>query len=169
MVRRGSTLVELIAAMAASAVLVLGAGVVLVDSQRGYNSMYGRVNGERRVGAMRAKAAFDRIARHASIVDGAVDEGEVILYSHSDGENPSEPDKYAKMYLSEDQLLVEYGDVSYGYGQNKMHTSTETVVLADNVSDVEFRIWGAAVQMVLIIEDENGSMTVMSTAIRHNE
>lgn len=161
---RGTTLVEMSVAIAASAILVLAAGVVLVDSQAGYNNMFSRVNGEAVVGAMRAKAAFDSAARQASARQAEIEDTQITLYSYEDPETSTELDRYTRMYLSEGRLLADYGSCDA-----ESHSLEHTVILAEGVTDIYFREAGAAVQMVMVIESDGDSRTVMSTALRHNE
>ena len=61
--RRGVTLIELMITTAIVTIAMLGVGVALVDTQRGWNKMYNRVHGEVATDSYVAKTVFDKNIR----------------------------------------------------------------------------------------------------------
>ena len=64
--RRGLTLIELMVTVLTAWIVLFGIGVYIVDMQRGYGKMYGRVHGGFVRDAYVARKAFDGLARKAT-------------------------------------------------------------------------------------------------------
>ena len=159
---KGFTLVELVITGVVAVIVLLGIGVVLVDSQRGWNAMYNRVYSDVVTDGHIARRMFDAVVRKASREDILLDEAgtwiEVHYYQDSDS---VELDQYARFYLSGDELKIEYGNLDPGE-----ELSTQTV--CSNVSSCVFMVTGASVQMVLRLDNGSEAATVMSSAATHN-
>lgn len=168
--RRGFTLTELTIVILMAAFVTLSIGVALVDSQRGWSRMYNRVNNGTVADGYVARKAFDAVVRKSSIKRELVsaDKDELEVYYYEDPETSTRLDRYARFYLSEgeEELLVDYGELDAG---GNPQGSTYTVTLARSVQNVYFTVSGASVQMVLELDDGDEALTVISSAVRHNE
>jgi len=73
-VQSGLTLTELLLTMAISTIVIIGIGVLIVDTQRGWNVMYSRIYADVVTDSYVARRTFDSIVRKASskhfLVDG---------------------------------------------------------------------------------------------------
>ncbi len=191
---RAITLVGLMVAMVATAVLVLSTLLILGLAHRGYRTFYGRVHSEVVRNAYEARRAFDVTVRRSSIrrCDLLNGNNEAYVYYYSNPQDSSilDPDKYARFYLNSDEteLWIEQGDVVPGTFSTPAPdlpglTNGSTRVLAHNVIAPESGIFSSqatSVEMVLTLDNETNAvanamtemealiMTVTTTAIRHN-
>jgi hypothetical protein len=140
--------------------------VLVADSHRGWNKTYNRVYGDVIADGYVAQKTFDAVVRKSSIKREFLGDGEVELYYYSDIENPISLDRYARFYIADEQLLVDYGGLDEG---GIPQDSSTTVTLAHNVQAAQFTLAGTSVQMILSLDDGSQSLTVASTAVRHNE
>ena len=167
--RRGFTLTELTISIAIAGVMILSIGTVLVDSHRGWSKMYNRVNNGVVADGYVARRSFDAVVRKSSIKRESVsaDQDELEVYYYEDPETSTMLDRYARFYVTDgEEFVVEYGELD-AYG-NPMG-STDTVILAGNVQSAFFTVSGASVQMTLRLDDGDEALTVISSAVRHNE
>ena len=164
--RRGFTLSELLTVMVIAPVVVLGMGILLADSQRGWNQMFNRVNSGVVNDAYVARKAFDAIVRKSSISHELLGDGEVVVYYYNDPDSSTWLDRYARFYADGTTLLVDYGQLD---SNRNLSEQTQTITLADNVEALNFYVNGACVQMVLSLDNGSESLMVMTSAIRHNE
>lgn len=163
--KRAFTLTELMAAILVSSIVILSTGIVLVNNQKGWSSTYDRVYSDAVTDGYAAKGAFDSIIRKASVAAGenlgsSGEQAEVYYYN-----NVSSPtvDRYAKFYVASGALKVEHGTWSGGVG-----VASNTTTVARDVNSVNFSASGDSVQMILKLNNENGPMTVMCSAVRQN-
>ncbi len=164
--RRGFTLTELSTVMVIAPVVLLCMGILLVDSQRGWNQMFNRVNSGVVNDAYVARKVFDAVVRKSSINRESLGDGEVEVYYYNDPDNSTRLDRYARFYEDDAELLVDYGQLdSYGNPSE----ITQTITLAHNVMAVNFYVDVACVQMVLRLDNGSESLIVMTSAMRHNE
>lgn len=165
--RRGLTLTELMVTTVIAPIVVLGTGVLLVDSQRGWSAMYDRLHGDIAADGCLAINAFEAVVRKSSIKRGLVGADEVELYYYQDPQSSTQLDRYARFHVTgHRELVVDYG--MFDSAGNK-HGQPQTVKLARNVESVEFSALGVCVQMALRLNDGSRTLTVMSSAVRHNE
>ena len=159
---KGFSLIELIVTTVIAVIVLLGIAVVLVDSHRSWIAMYNRTYSDVVTDGHIARRMFDAVVRKASREDILLDEAgtwiEVHYYQDS---NSVELDRYARFYLSGDELKVEYGNLDPGE-----ELSTQTV--CSNVSSCIFMATGTSVQMVLRLDNGSQAATVMSSAATHN-
>lgn len=164
---KGFTIIELMIATTLGCIIIVGVGVLLVDSQRGWNTMYTRTYSDVVTDAHVARRRFDSIVRNASyqgiLLDVAGNWVEVYYYSDP---NSTVVDRYARFFtysgLDTSQLLIEHGEV-----QPRQTLNTETV--CDNVSSCVFKSAGCSVQMVLTLDDGSQSTTIVASAVMHNQ
>ncbi|MHC4573767.1 MAG: type II secretion system protein [Planctomycetota bacterium] len=160
--RKGFTIVELAVATMFLGIVALGAGIVVADSQRGWILMYDRIYSEVVTDGHIARRTFDSVVRKASrskILLGEMGAWLEVRYY----QDPSSItlDRYARFYLHGSELKVEYGRL-----EPREVLSTHTVCA--NVSCCVFTAEGAAVQMVLKLDDGSSSAMVISAAIAHH-
>jgi type II secretory pathway component PulJ len=167
--KSGITLVELMVTILISTIVIAGIGVAMVDSQRGFNQMYERAEGQVVTDAYVARAAFDAVCRKSSVrrclplIGELADFAEVYYYN--DVNSPS-PDRYAHFRVSGGSLVVDYG-LYVSSTKNKTLTGTQT--LANNVTAVEFAVQGSSMVMTLSLKKGNQAMTVTCSSLRHND
>lgn len=159
---KGLTLVELMVATVLSLIVITGIGIILADSQRGWNAMYNRTYSDVVTDGHVVRRMFDRIIRKANRENIQVDDaGTWVEVSYYQDPNSTVLDRYARFYLYGSELKVEYGNLDPGEV-----LSTQTV--CSNVSSCIFSTTGTAVQMVLRLDNGSETATVMSSAIAHN-
>ena len=164
--KRGFTITELTVAMTMAPIVTLCMWVVVVDGHRGWNKVYNRVYGDVVTDGYVAQKTFDAVVRKSSVKREFLGDGEVEVYYYSDVENPISLDRYARFYVADERLLVDYGELDEG---GIPQDSSSTVTLARNVQAVQFTLAGTSVQMILSLDDGSQVLTVASTAVRHNE
>jgi len=163
---KGFTLVELILTALVAVIVMAGAGLVLVDSQRGWNKMYNRVHGDVTTEAYVARRAFDKVVRKSSVSRSLVDaDGQFVEVYYFEDFNSTKPDRFANFYREGSLLMVDYGKYDW---DTKTTTTESTVTLSHNVKAVNFFVQGLSVQMLLTLDDERESVTMVSSAVRHN-
>ncbi len=159
---KGLTLIELMIATVIMVTAVLGIGVILVDSQRGWNVMYNRIYSDVVTDGHIARRTFDRVIRKASRDKIALDDAglwvEVRYYQDA---NSTIVDRYARFYEADGQLNIEYGTLN---PQETLNVQT----VCENVSDCVFMAQGTSVQMILSLDNGSEAATVVSSAVVHN-
>ena len=164
--RRAFTLMELIITIALSTIVILGMGVILVDNQKGWSTMYDRTFSDVVTDAYIARDVFVKVGRKSSMKASATD-GEFIQVYYYQDPAVTIPDRYAKFYVSSGSLLVDYGDLDPGTWNTLSVLSTMT--LARNVDSVKFDVTGTSVRMVLSLNNNKEAMTTICSAVRHND
>jgi hypothetical protein len=154
--------------IAFTSILVLAIGAVMVDTQRGWLDAYAKVHGGAAADASMAKAAFDKVVRKASKSIyhlNATDDITVYYYDH--WQDSVALDRYARFYRSpenDSRMYVQYGELDEG--EKEMLSE---VLLAANVTDLEFKPVSGGLSMKLALDDGREATTVVTTAILHNE
>jgi len=164
--RCGVTLIELAVVMAIAPIVVLSMGILLVDSQRGWNQMYNRLTCGVVNDAYVANKAFEAVVRKSSINRVSLGDGEVKLYYYNDPMSSTWLDRYARFYTAGTELLVDYGHLDSNWIPGGR---IQTITLAHNVKAANFYVVGVCVQMVLSFDNGSESLIVATTAMRHNE
>jgi len=161
--RAGFTLAELAVTTVVAAIVIFGIGAMLVDSQRGWQVMYSRINSDVMNDSYVARKAFDAVIRKASkekfLLDSAGGWLEVYYYAGSDS---TVVDRYARFYVADSRLNIEYGKL------NPRETLIVQTVCA-NVSSCVFKVSGCSAQMLLILDNGSQAITVVSSAVMHNQ
>ena len=160
--RKGFTLIELMVATGLASTVIVGVGVVLVDSQRGWNAMYERAYSDVVTDAHVARRMFDSVVRSASSETILVDDNGswVKVYTYSDP-NSAVVDVYAKFQAKNGVLTIEYGELDSG-------ATLSIEPICENVSSCVFKSSGRSTQMVLTLDDGSKSITVVASAVMHN-
>ena len=159
---RGFTVIELIIAIAIMVIVVLAIGIALVDGQRGWSIQYDRIYSDVVTDGYVARKKFDAVIRRASGERLLLDDAGswVEVYYYASGSSPI-VDRYARFYVANDALNVEYGQLS-----PKTTLSVETV--CGNVSSCVFKQAGESVQMILKLDDGDRDNTIVCSAVTHN-
>jgi len=164
--KSGFTLTELTIVFAIASVVMLGMGMALVDSQRGWNRMYNRAHeGVASDGYIAAKT-FEAVIRKSSMMSERLGDDEIEVYYYDDPESSVNLDRYARFYKDDTELFVDYGELN---SQGHPHGHVQTITLARNIESVSFSMAGTCMQMILQLDDGSESLTVMAAAIRQNE
>ncbi|MHC4738991.1 MAG: hypothetical protein ACYS9Y_08825 [Planctomycetota bacterium] len=160
--QRGFTIIELVIAMSVAIIPILAIGIILSDSQRGWNSMYERVYSDVVTDSYVARKTFDTITRKATWerITLAEDGSWIEVYCYANDDS-TVIDRYARFYQAEGDLNVEHGDLDTGE-----ILTTQTV--CSNVSNCIFKGAGRSVQMILTLDNGNQSLTTVSSAVMHN-
>ena len=163
--KKGFTLIELMITVATLVIVMLGIGVALVDSQKGYNKMYNRVHGEVATDSYTVKKVFDNTIRRASQKRYVLGTSNFAVFYYS-SPTASELDRYANFRAAGETLYVDYGSVdSSGTALN----ASSTMTAARHVKGINFDVDGACVKMVLTLDDGREKATVTCSAVRHNQ
>ena len=164
-IRRGFSLIELMVSMVGAVIVILAVGVVLVDSQRSWNTMYNHMYSGVVTDGYAAGKEFDTAIRRAAsdsiILDDAGCWVEAKYYS-DDGS--STVDRYVLFYKSDSCLNVEYGQLHADDVKETLSVRT----VCRNVSNCVFKQLGKSVQMILTIDNGTQTNTVLSSAVSGN-
>ncbi|MFH1716583.1 MAG: prepilin-type N-terminal cleavage/methylation domain-containing protein [Planctomycetota bacterium] len=159
----GFTLVELMITAVIMIIVGLAIGVVIVDGQTGWNTMYDRINSDVASDGYVARKKFDAVMRKASreraLLDG--DGKWIEVYYYADDAS-TVVDRYARFYVSDGDLNLEFGQL-----EPRVTLGVETV--CGNVSGCTFKQIGQSAQMILTLDNGTQANTVVSSAVTHNQ
>ncbi len=157
--RSGLSLIEVVVTTVVALIVIFGIGIYVVDMQRGYGRMYGRVHGMV-ADAHVAQRAFESIVRKSAQHYAVSNEGRIMDADYWERTSTQIlPDCHARFYVSGEQLMLESGPTG----------NPVTQCLCLNVSDCMFYMTGSSVQMVLTLDDGGKSVRVISSAVQHND
>ena len=160
--RGGFTLVEMMVTMAIMAIVGLAIGVVIVDGQTSWNTMYGRANSDVMTQGYAARKKLDAVVRGASRQRFMIaNNGSWIEAYTFESDASTEVDRYWRFYESDGDLLAEYGTV-----EPRATLSVDTI--CENVSACTFSQNGKAIQMTLTLDDGTQTNTIVSSVFAHN-
>ena len=170
--RPGFTLVEMMTAMLAGSIIVLGVVSVMASNQKEYNQTFQRVNGETVRAAQQARAVFDTIVRKSTIrsyrLGSANEYVEVFWYA-----SPTvlALNRYTRFYLSGTDLVAETGQLTPGTFDHALNNNPGAQVLAHHVrpETCKFTQFGSTISMALVIDDGRLDLPLVTTATRHNQ
>ncbi len=160
---RGFTLVELMITAVIMVIVGLAIGVVIVDGQTSWNTMYSRINSDVVTDGYVARKKFDVVIRSASrgqfLMAG--DGSWVEVYSYASAAS-TVADRYSRFYVADGSLNLEYGQVD-----PRITLSVETV--CRNVSGCTFQQAGTSIQMTLTLDDGTRTNTLATSAVTHSQ
>lgn len=161
--RKGFTLVELMITTVIMIVVGLAIGVVIVDGQTGWNTMYDRLNSDVITDGYVARKKFDAVMRSASRGQSlmASDGSWIEVYSYASSSS-TVVDRYSRFYVSDGDLNLEYGQI-----EPRSTLSVDTV--CGNVSTCTFQQVGVSTQMTLTLDNGTQTNTIVSSAVTHNQ
>ena len=178
--RFGFTLIELMVTILIASIVLLGAGIVLVDAHKGYNDMYSRIYGSVVTEAYISRITFDRVCRKASMsyrdaaTEGDTSQQVVYYYSPSNitmADATPIPDRYSRFYTNGGSLLLDDGPAILVGEDLTMGAVSNTITVANNVTSavfLELSIDNPSLQMILTLDDGSDSLTVTCSSVRHN-
>ena len=190
--RRGVTLIELLIAAIAAAIVAMGVIGILAGGHKNFSAMMRRTNRGVVPDAYVAQKAFDRIVRKSSVkrfdpsTADITPSNYLYVYYYSVPQNVImvEPDRYGHFYLNGTTLMLQLGNVAGNFGRRPglpdLSAPTNTFILAENVASVTFKVFMQSVEMTLVLDNENLptppvnkletlKMTVTNTSILHND
>lgn len=159
----GFTLVELMITAVIMVIVGFAIGVVIVDGQSTWNTMYDRINSDVASDGYVARKKFDAVMRKASrerTILGS--EGDWIEVYYYESDASTAVDRYARFYVSDGDLNLEFGQL-----EPRVTIGVETV--CGNVSDCTFKQAGQSAQMILTLDNGTQTNTVVSSAVTHNQ
>jgi len=163
--RKGFTLVELMVGVAFLGIVTLSVGIVLADSQRGWIAMYNRVYSPVVTDAETARRTFGSIVRKASKNNIVVDDtGTWVEVRYYQDLTSTYLDQFARFYTSGNELKVTYCSIDTVGEINELLTQT----LSSNVSSCVFIPIEGSVQMILKLDNDSETATVVTSVIAHN-
>jgi hypothetical protein len=183
---KGFSLIELIVAVAAAMVLILGMGIILAHSQRDFTRMFKRAHSDVVEDAYSARRVFDRVVRKAtSRRCDLISNSEIYVYYYSDtpdAPNPElvdpdrDPDRFARLHVVSGVLFVDYGEISVGAFDTLDPTSLSASTSLRLARDVQvsatvplFSVRARTVRMAMLLDNGEESMLVASSGVRHNK
>lgn len=160
---RGFTLVELMVALAVFIIVACAVGVLLVDGQRGWNVMYGRIYSDVVTDGYVARKRFDSLIRRAS-GDGIVlgEGGSWLEVNYYSDYSLTDADRYARFYAADGDLNLEIGQL-----EPRATLGIETV--CRNVTACTFNLAGQSAQMILTLDNDKQANTIVSSAVPQNQ
>jgi hypothetical protein len=161
--RSGFTLTELIVSAIISVIVISGIGILMVDSQKGWNKMYDRAYGDVVTSSYVARSTFDTVTRKADWEKYTIaEDGSWLEVYYYEDANSTEVDRYAKFsYDGSSELDIEHGQLD-------PKETLSTKVICGNVTYCMFKTQGRSVQMILTLDDGSQSATVVSSSVMHN-
>jgi prepilin-type N-terminal cleavage/methylation domain-containing protein len=161
--RKGFTLVELMITTVIMLVVGLAIGVVIVDGQTGWNTMYDRLNSDVVTDGYVARKKFDAVMRSASREQTLVaSDGSWIEVYYYASPSSAVVDRYARFYAAD-------GDLNFEYGQLEPRSTLGVDTVCGNVTACAFKQVGTSVQMTLKLDNGTRTNTIVSSAVTHNQ
>jgi len=160
--RRGFTLIELMIAVTASMIVMLGLGIVLADSQKSWHHLYTRafsdIVGDSNVACIKFKAIVRKASREGFVLD---DDGKGIEVYYYGDQDSADVDRYAHFYESE-------GDLNLELGQLNPRATLEVQTICENVTECLFTATGRSAQMALTLDNGSRTISAVACAFLHN-
>lgn len=163
----GFTLVELMIATVLGLIVISGTAMVLADSQRGWNKMYNQIYADIIDDSYVARKTFDSVIRNASreFFTLSSDGSWLEVYYYADSSSAT-VDRYARFYS-----LAQSGSVKL-FLEEGLLSPTQTLTtrkVCDNVSSCIFKRAGLSAQMILTLDDGSETISIVSSAVLHNQ
>jgi hypothetical protein len=160
--QHGFTLIELIIAVTASIVVMLGLALVLANSQESWNQLYTRsfsdIVGDSNVAGIKFKNIIRKASRDGFMLD---DNGKGMEVYYYNDEDSADVDRYAHFYEMD-------GDLNLELGKLNPRETLEVQTICENVSDCFFTAAGRSAQMVLTLDNDSRTISTVSCAFLHN-
>ena len=161
--QHGFTIIELIIAMTASMIVILGLSLVLANSQESWNQLYTRafsdIVGESNVAGIKFKAIIRKASQNGFVMDNKGKGIEVYYYSDEDS---ADVDSYARFYELD-------GDLNLELGKLDPRETLEVQTICENVTECLFTAAGRSAQMVLTLDNGSRTISTVSCAFLHNQ
>jgi prepilin-type N-terminal cleavage/methylation domain-containing protein len=161
--QHGFTLIELMIALTASMIVMLGVGLVLANSQKSWNQLYTRafsdVAGDSNVAGIKFKDIIRKASQYGYVVDSKGKGIEVYYYNNEDS---NDVDRYAHFYESE-------GDLNLEIGKLNPRETLEVQTICGNVTECLFTAAGRSAQMMLTLDNGSRTISTVTSAFLHNQ
>jgi hypothetical protein len=161
--QHGFTLVELMVAITASMIIMLGVALVLANSQKSWNQLYTRafsdVVGDTNVAGIKFKGIIRKASRYGFVVD---DKGEGMEVYYYNSEDSNDVDRYAHFYELN-------GDLNLEIGKLNPRETLEVQTISENVTQCFFTAVGRSAQMMLTLDNGSRTISTVSCAYLHNQ
>ena len=161
--QHGFTLIELMIAITASMIVMLGLGLVLSNSQKSWNQLYTRsfsdVVGESNVAGIKFKDIIRKASQYGFVVDSKGKGLEVYYYNTDDA---NDVDRYAHFYESD-------GDLNLEIGKLNPRETLEVQTICENVTECLFTAAGRSAQMTLTLDNGSRKISTVTSAFLHNQ
>jgi len=145
-------------------IVMLGVGMAIADSHRGYRAMYDRMYSDVVTEGYVARKMFDSVVRRATRTRFLLDaNGKWLEVYHCQDPNSTIVDTYARFYQANNELYIEYGSL------NPRQTLSTHTVCVNVATCVFFRGAGRSAQMVLTLDNGSQTATVVSSAVMQNQ
>jgi hypothetical protein len=162
-IQYGFTIIELIIAMTASMIVMLGVAIVLANSQKSWNQMYTRafsdVVGDSNVAGIKFKKILRKASQYGFFVDNKGKDIEVYYYNEADS---NDVDRYAHFYESD-------GDLNLETGKLNPRETLEVETICGNVTECLFTAAGRSAQMALTLDNGSRTISTVTCAFLHNQ
>ena len=161
---KGLTIVELIIAILLAVIVTLAVAAVIGDAQKDFNSVYNRTFCEAVAEGHIMRRVFPAVIRQASSSSGSTSlagDGSWIEVQYYSSDEVEDPDRYAKFYEYNNELVLERGIL-------EPRETLSLQVVCENVSSVKFASNGASAQMLLELDDGQQQYTLNYSAVMHN-
>ena len=160
----GFTIIEMAVAAVISIIVILGLGVFLAHGAHNWNLLYNKAfTGINQSGYV-AVNAFNSLIRKSTasnfVMEDATPPHWIEVYYYLNDASTT-PDRYALLYRSGSDFIVEYGTIS-----PRQSLSTQTI--CSHVTNCVFNNSNGAIQMILTLVDGSNTATVISSATMHN-
>lgn len=167
--RNGFTLIELIVAMVLVFVMTLGAGILLADGQKKWNTLYNRVNDPAGTDGFVVQRAFENMCRKSSAQHCYISfqDSWLQLYYWDEDSTEEIPENYGRIYLDGSRVYAEYGKLFPRTWFVNPFIKPQRSLLTKDVENLEFEQINRSIQMFLTYEDD-GLMPVVTSAVRRN-
>jgi hypothetical protein len=163
------TLVDMLVAIVAGSILLLGLTAILAQNQTAYNRTQNHLFGDVVTDGYAVQRVFDRVVRKSTQTYCQVATNSLAVFYYSDP-NAALPDRYASFTWSGtagDDVTLTTGELSSPGAYDSWGTGN-TQVIARNVADCRFIQYGAALRMYLTLDDGEYEMSLTASARRFN-
>jgi prepilin-type N-terminal cleavage/methylation domain-containing protein len=164
--RQGLTLVELMLASVIGGIVMLGIGISMSDSNRGFKEMYNHIYSDVISDSQAAKRMFDARVRQSNCYKAILDLDEnrwveVQYYANS---SSTSPDRYTTFYYEDTHLYAEYGRIL----SSGIKETIDFRPVCGNVQNCSFKQTGRSLQMILTLNNGSHQVTTVTSAVMHN-
>ena len=161
--QHGFTLIELMIAITASMIIMLGVAIVLANSQKSWNQLYTRafsdVVGDSNVAGIKFKDIIRKASQNGFTVDNKGTGIEVYYYNTEDS---NDVDRYAHFYELD-------GDLNLEIGKLNPRETLEVQTICGNVTECLFTAAGRSAQMALTLDNGSRTISNVTCAFLHNQ
>lgn len=161
--QHGFTLIELMIAITASMIIMLGVALVMANSQKSWNQLYTRafsdVVGDSNVAGIKFRDIIRKASQYGYVVDSKGKGIEINYYNNADS---NDVDRYAHFYELD-------GDLNLELGKLNPKETLEVQTICGNVKECLFTAAGRSAQMTLTLDDGSRTISTVSCAFLHNQ